>query len=428
MPNTHTVSTSAAVVPQPMPPEPRDPADTAALVERLRGERQPIPALGTRGRRAPRVPELLAPDPVADAWRRLRTYGRERRTLNKGPNTPGRDRRTSALALLVEDATADLFTAVADNKAAWSDALTKEVKKKHATYSTLLDHLDTARTEVAAAGQVLAWLDSADQRGQFFRQFRPSPTRTLDGRPWPQVIGALRAELVDGPQAHHGDADATLTATRDGVEVMAHSLHNVVARFPDLAFPDALTKPYERHRAALAEHQALSIRRRDLESGRQAAEEADRRALADAIRDGTDDPGDAHAEELDTQVLALDIERAATTNTVQDTHAELVALFRRHRTAWRTAVADLYRDALTRYTDAVAQLPDVRHDYHQARAVLAWLDTTTPEDLGTWSDPGPHRRHQPNFLGQSFDVLHEQFRRDLAEDRRFIDTPSDDAA
>jgi hypothetical protein len=381
------------------------------------------PTLTRRGPgRAVRVPELLAPEAVADAWRKLRAFSIERRSLNDQPSTDALKRRASALALLVDDTTRELYVAVDTTREDWAAALDARIAETADTHRQTLEALDDARAAATSTGQVLTWLDDTVSSG--LRPFRAHPQRRLAGaRPWDEVITALRDEL-EGDLAPVRDIATELTPRLDRNNLYGGTIRDVVVQLPELALPAVLDKPYRQHRKLLGQHHALAVERRTLEATRQDAEAKDRRALADSIAAGTDDPGDIHQTQLGDQVHTLDVQRATLTAEIRETHGDLVLLLREHRDAWRNVLMHQHADAVTRYAAAVEQLPDTRHALHHTQAVRAWLDTTTPGDLGNWNDGGRLDRRYVQLLGQPFDVTLGQFRDDVAADRQLAATPT----
>jgi hypothetical protein len=354
-----------------------------------------------------RTPGVLTPGPVADVNRRLRAFGLERRTLREQPATSATARRTAALGLLVDDAKTELLAAVADTKETWAQALAEHAVTTADAYAVTVHDLDKARTDVSAAGQALAWLDDSANAGSALRRFTLHPPAQLDGTPWPTVIAALR----DDPT--HPDPD-TPTVQRP---MFATSLRDSTASFPTLDMPAPIVKAHKEHQGLLAQHHALGLERRKLEDTRRDVQAQDRRELADSIANGTKDPDDRHASTLDTQVQAIDTQRAALTVDIRDTYTRLRTLLREHRDAWRATIAARHHDAVQAYTTAIAALPATRAALHLTRAAATWLDQTKPDDLGRWTD-----RPQPAVLAQPFDVLLAQLRRDVAAQHQLADT------
>jgi DNA anti-recombination protein RmuC len=80
----------------------------------------------------------------------------------------------------------------------------------------------------------------------------------------------------------------------------------------------------------LQQHRAADAERSRLEESRQGAADQDRRAYAQALRSGGEDPGQLHSQEADRAILAARRHEDALAEAVEASFSDLLAAVDRH--------------------------------------------------------------------------------------------------
>lgn len=361
------------------------------------------------------VPTIDTPEAVTEVSKRLRAYVLERRTLGEQSATAASDRRRAALGLLVDETRGELIGAITDNAETWRTALDPRAEQATTAYAQAIATLDTTRTAVGETLNVVAWLRSTVTTG--LRAYVNAGPARLDGdRTWLQLMAVLAAD-VGVPVA------ATEYPDPAPRQIVPESIRHAVATLPTLDVPNRIAEVYATHRQLIDQHRNLGAQRRQADQTRRDAQLADRRALADAIRDGKADPGDINTEALNATLDNLDTTRARLAIDIADTHRDVAKLINEHRDQWLAVVTERCGREVYAYAQAVTDLTTTREAHHHARQALEWLDTLGPDDVGHW-----HHRPQPLLDGEQWEATAQQLKRDVSALRSALDEAGQDAA
>lgn len=141
---------------------------------------------------------------------------------------------------------------------------------------------------------------------------------------------------------------------------------------------------------------------RGLEEQRAKAEEADREALATAIRKGKPDPGSKAIDAANSAILACNRRIDALERATAGALADLRAAGHEHGSAWRKA---LDHDLTAARADLAAKVEEVAQAHQriaQTHALREWIATL--DGTGRWA-PAKFASHLPALRGRSGDPL-----------------------
>ena len=152
---------------------------------------------------------------------------------------------------------------------------------------------------------------------------------------------------------------------------------------------DELKAPIKEYRKLVADRHAAQSRLGALENQRNRAIESDRQALARALREGGDDPGDQAVEKIDkdlalTRRLIESLEIA-----IYDAEADLIGIVDEHQVEWLSNVDDEIEVVAEEYLAAVRALEAAREKLTASVGLKRFLNT--------FPDHGYNAGHWPVF-------------------------------
>lgn len=135
------------------------------------------------------------------------------------------------------------------------------------------------------------------------------------------------------------------------------------------------------------ERKVTNSRLRSLEREREKAVEADRLALAEAIRKGKKggDAGAKEADRIDREIAACNRRLEALEEALDMVENDVLLVVDEHREAWITETSALHDEARQEYAEAVERLSTARDSVSQRFALLYWLTHFPSEEMGAVS-------------------------------------------
>ena len=112
---------------------------------------------------------------------------------------------------------------------------------------------------------------------------------------------------------------------------------------------------------------------RELTEARRGAEDKDQRALAAAIREGKDDPGEQHVAKIDADIRNAERRRDALRFAIQEQAAVITATIDEHRSEWQHEVGSRIPKAQDRLSRAVAEVEAARGELRGLHGLSDWL-------------------------------------------------------
>jgi hypothetical protein len=163
---------------------------------------------------------------------------------------------------------------------------------------------------------------------------------------------------------------------------------------------DELQGPIKEYRKLVADRHMATTRLGKLENDRVRAIERDRQALAKALREGKEDPGDQAVEKIDKDLAQTRRKIAALETAIYDAEAELIALVDEHQAEWIENTDAEIGDVAQEYLAAVDALEAAREKMTAAVGLKRFLHTF-PEhgyNAGHWPVYGLIARNGDPFL------------------------------
>lgn len=112
---------------------------------------------------------------------------------------------------------------------------------------------------------------------------------------------------------------------------------------------------------------------RELTEARRGAEDQDQRALATAIREGKDDPGEKHTAKIDAEIRNAERRRDALRLAIQEQAAVITSVIDEHRSSWRSEVEEKLPATQDRLSRAVAEVEAARGELQGLHGLSDWL-------------------------------------------------------
>jgi hypothetical protein len=160
---------------------------------------------------------------------------------------------------------------------------------------------------------------------------------------------------------------------------------------PDTEWPE-LQKAVSAYRDLFKEKRVAAARLGTLNDERVKALEADRAALAKAIRTGKADPGSDAVEKIDKEIEVCKRRYEALDVAIEDVEMELLDVLAEHREAWLEDVEKSVATASRRYEKTIEPLNKARLELAQARSLRRWL-TNFPETEHSFREVIPSVRN-----------------------------------
>lgn len=180
---------------------------------------------------------------------------------------------------------------------------------------------------------------------------------------------------------------------------------------PESKVWDELKEPIAEYRKLVSDRHLAHTRLGKLENDRARAVERDRLALAKALREGGDDPGDKAVEKIDTDMANTRRMIEALEIAIEEAEQDLIGVVDDHKSAWLDDVdAELDTDA-QEYLAAVAQVEEARTKLTETVGLKRFLNTF-PEHgytAGHWPVFGLIAQHGDPFR---WDQVVEALRKD----------------
>lgn len=133
------------------------------------------------------------------------------------------------------------------------------------------------------------------------------------------------------------------------------------------------------------ERKVTGARLGELTRKREQAIEADRRALAKAIREGKRDPGGKAVEQIEKEIKACNRRLEALEEALDDAESDLAAVVEEHRKEWSEEAEAEFLEAREEYAAAVEALNEARAVFAERRQLLAWVRRFPDEQTGSLS-------------------------------------------
>ena len=144
---------------------------------------------------------------------------------------------------------------------------------------------------------------------------------------------------------------------------------------PESKVWDELKEPVAEYRKLVSDRHMAYTRLGQLENDRVRAIERDRIALAKALREGADDPGDTAVEKIDKDMANTRRTIEALEIAIEETEQELIGVVDEHKSAWLDAVdAEIAADTAA-YRAAIDQVEATRTRLTETVALKRFLNT-----------------------------------------------------
>jgi hypothetical protein len=157
----------------------------------------------------------------------------------------------------------------------------------------------------------------------------------------------------------------------------------------DLALPHTRWKELEEavdaYEKLKRERKVTNSRLAGLTREREKAIEADRRALAKAIKEGKRDPGNKAIERIEKEIQACNRRLEALEEALDDAEGDLIAVVDEHREAWVEEAEAAHLEAREAYAEAVEELSLSRTVLAERFSLYSWVKHFPDEELGTLS-------------------------------------------
>lgn len=173
---------------------------------------------------------------------------------------------------------------------------------------------------------------------------------------------------------------------------------------PESAVPEELQKPVKEYRDLIARRHAALTRVGALENQRHRAIEADRVALARALREGGEDPGDKKVKQLDKDLTQTRRMIEALEVAIEEAEQELIGIVDDNRSKWLESAEVYLEGDVAQYLDAIEQVEQARMKLFEGLAIRSFLNGF-PESKGYVPSTGGR---VPGLLGRN----HEPYRWD----------------
>lgn len=177
---------------------------------------------------------------------------------------------------------------------------------------------------------------------------------------------------------------------------------------PESALWEELKEPVKEYRKLVSDRHVALTRLAKLENDRTRAIEADRRALAKALREGKEDPGDKSVEKIDKDMASTRRVVESLEIAIEEAEAELIGVVDEHQADWLTATDDEIDAVAQDYLAAVDALEAAREKLTASVGLKRFLNTF-PEHgytAGHWPVFGLlGRNHEPYQWDQVIEAL-----------------------
>lgn len=145
----------------------------------------------------------------------------------------------------------------------------------------------------------------------------------------------------------------------------------VFLQLPSTEWPE-LQKAKEAYEERRAKQRAAQQRLGSLRGKREKAIHADRVALAEAIKDGKDDPGDKAVEKIDKEMLEVNRLLEALDIALDDGELDIINVVDEHRDDWHGEANEKLDSAYEKYAEAVETLASAADAVFEAWALFRW--------------------------------------------------------
>ena len=151
-------------------------------------------------------------------------------------------------------------------------------------------------------------------------------------------------------------------------------------RLPPTEWPE-MQKAKENYERLKAEQRAAQQRLGSLRRKREQAVEADRIALAKALKEGADEPTEAKVDQIDKELLARNRRLEALERALDDAEADVLAVVDEHRDEWLEEVSATVDAAYEKYAEAVEAFAAVTDSVYSAWALWRWVKFFPDEEM-----------------------------------------------
>jgi hypothetical protein len=141
---------------------------------------------------------------------------------------------------------------------------------------------------------------------------------------------------------------------------------------PPAPWPE-LQKAKDEYERLRGERKATEKRLGGLRGKRHHAEQADRLALAQALKDGTKEPSEDKIEKIDKEVLACNRRLEALEIALDNAEVELIEVLDLHRDEWLEEVSANVDEAYGKYAEAVEALVGASDAISYQWALFRWV-------------------------------------------------------
>ena len=167
---------------------------------------------------------------------------------------------------------------------------------------------------------------------------------------------------------------------------------------PDAVWPE-LQDPIREYRRLVADRHLAQTKLGKLENERRRAVEADRLALARALREGAKDPGDTKVEQIDQEMANTRRTIEALEVAIEEAEADLITLVDEHQAEWLEQQERTVSHVSEEYSGAIRLLMGARDKLASAVALQRFLRTFPEHDYreGHWPVYGLIGRNDDPF-------------------------------
>jgi hypothetical protein len=143
------------------------------------------------------------------------------------------------------------------------------------------------------------------------------------------------------------------------------------------------------HRRLVADRKVTATRLSGLRGQRERVAEAERAALAKAIKDGTKEPESSRVEKIDKDIEIAEERLAAVEEAIDESLADIIEVVDEHREDWTQLALETLAEAQARYAEAIEEVAKAS-DALLARISLLAFVRGFPEDEPSYRVRGSH--------------------------------------
>jgi uncharacterized protein YukE len=171
-----------------------------------------------------------------------------------------------------------------------------------------------------------------------------------------------------------------------------------------------LEQPAAKYREVVGKRNAAARRLSGLQGELQRATDADRIALAKAIKEGAKDPGPSRVEKIKKEIAACERFLASSEEAVDMALQDVIDAVDEHRDEWQGEAEEALQEARRAYAETVEEMVAAKEHVSAKYALLAWVAGFPEQELtfrvrGSYGGGLKAENGDPYFFSQVIDAL-----------------------